>query len=75
MFLLLSLSPEGVIVGAIVTDQPFSLIGDVGGDLRDPVQDREQGKVLIGGSGSDKFSGYFVCRPRIGKKITVPFLG
>ncbi len=56
-------------------DQLFSLIGDVGGDLRDPVRDREQGKVLIGGSVSDEFSGYPVCRARIGKKITVPFPG
>jgi len=75
VFLLLSLSLEDVTVGAVVTDQLFSLIGDAGGDLRDPVQDRERGKVLIGGSGSDEFSGYLVCRARIGKKITVPFLG
>ncbi len=75
MFLLLSLSLEGVTVGAIVTDQLFSRIGDLGGDLCDPVQDREQGKVLIGGSGSDEFSGYLVCCARIGKKITVPFIG
>ncbi len=46
-FLLLSLSPEDVTVGAIVTDQLFSLIGDVGGDLGDPVQDRKQGKVSL----------------------------
>ncbi len=46
-FLLLSLSPEDVTVGAIVTHQLFSLIGDVGDDLRDSVQDREQGKVSL----------------------------
>ena len=46
-FLLLSLCPGDVTVGAIVTDQLFSLIGDVGGDLRDPVQDKEQGKVSL----------------------------
>jgi len=46
-FLLFSLSPGDVTVGAKVTDQLFSLIGDVGGDLRDPVQDREQGKVSL----------------------------
>jgi hypothetical protein len=33
-FLLLSLSPEDVTAGAIVTDQLFSLIEDVGGDLK-----------------------------------------
>ncbi len=27
-------------------DQLFSFLGDVGGDLRNPVQDREQGKFL-----------------------------
>ncbi len=47
MFLLFSLSPLNVTVGAIVTDQLFSFIRDVGGDLRDPVQDREQGKVSL----------------------------
>ncbi len=35
--------------GAIVTDQLLPFIGDVGGDLRDPVQDREQGKVSLEG--------------------------
>ncbi len=33
-FLLLSLFPGDVTVGAIVTDQLFSLIGDMGGDLK-----------------------------------------
>ncbi len=46
-FLLISLSPGDVTVGTIVTDQLFAFIGDVGGDLRDPVQDREQGKVSL----------------------------
>ncbi len=32
---------------AVVMDQLFAFIGDVGGDLRDPVQDREQGKVDV----------------------------
>ncbi len=30
-------------------DQLFAFIGDVGGDLRDLVQDREQGKVSLEG--------------------------
>ena len=33
--------------GAIVTDQLLPFIGDVGGDLRDSVHDREQGKVSL----------------------------
>ncbi len=45
--LFFSLPSGNVTVGAIVTDQLFAFIGDVGGDLRDPVQDREQGKVSI----------------------------
>ncbi len=41
-FLLLSLSPGDVPVGSIVKDQLFSLIRDVGGDLRDPGQETVQ---------------------------------
>ncbi len=47
MFLLLSLSPLDVTVGAIVTDQLLPCIGDVGGDFRDPIQDRKDGKVSL----------------------------
>ena len=49
MFLLFSLSSGNIIIGGIVTDQLLPFIGDVGGDLRDPVQDREQGKVSLQG--------------------------
>ncbi len=47
MFLLLSLSPLDVTVGAIVKDQLLPFIGDVGGDFRDPIQDRKDGKVSL----------------------------
>jgi len=38
---------DGRVWPSISSAPLFSLIGDVGGDLRNPVQDREQGKVSL----------------------------
>ncbi len=58
---------------AILADQLLPFIRDVGGDFRDPVQDREQGKVSLEGGihlgavehGFGIFPvGYFLLRER-----------